>query len=54
MNTAAASADPQIFRAFIPGELEEALHQGIRHAMALGAEGAEAFVSVSRSRKAKD
>lgn len=45
------SADP--FRRFIPEELEGRLQEGIRAAMALGASGAEAFVSVSRSRKAK-
>ena len=42
-----------IFRQFLPETLEENLQQGIRHAMALGADGAEAFVTVSRSRKAK-
>ncbi|WP_306591848.1 TldD/PmbA family protein [Geothrix sp. 21YS21S-4] len=38
---------------FIPAELEVRLQEGIQHALKLGAEGAEAFVSVSRSRKAK-
>ena len=45
------SLDP--FRRFIPEELEARLQQSIRSAMGLGAEGAEAFLSVSRSRKAK-
>ncbi|MBK8725405.1 MAG: TldD/PmbA family protein [Holophagaceae bacterium] len=47
------TTDSTVFRTFIPTRLEEALQEGLRHAMALGAEGAEAFVSVSRSRKAK-
>jgi PmbA protein len=38
---------------FIPESLEARLQDGIRHALSLGAEGAEAFMSVSRSRKAK-
>jgi len=38
---------------FIPESLEARLQEGIRHALSLGAEGAEAFMSVSRSRKAK-
>jgi PmbA protein len=41
------------FTTFIPESLEARLQDGIRHAMSLGAEGAEAFISVSRSRKAK-
>jgi PmbA protein len=41
------------FASFIPGSLEDRLQDGIRHALQLGAEGAEAFLSVSRSRKAK-
>lgn len=41
------------FRSFIPESLEERLQDGIRHALSLGAEGAEAFIAVSRSRKAK-
>ncbi len=41
------------FASFIPESLESRLQDGIRHALELGAEGAEAFVSVSRSRKAK-
>lgn len=41
------------FATFIPESLEDRLQDGIRQALALGAEGAEAFVSVSRSRKAK-
>ncbi|BDU77078.1 TldD/PmbA family protein [Mesoterricola sediminis] len=45
--------DSGIFQSFIPEALEGRLQEGIRHAQALGAEGAEAFVSVSRSRRAK-
>ncbi|HLP31596.1 MAG TPA: DNA gyrase modulator, partial [Geothrix sp.] len=41
------------FATFIPESLEERLQDGIRHALSLGAEGAEVFLSVSRSRKAK-
>ena len=41
------------FTTFIPESLESRLQDGIQHAMSLGAEGAEAFISVSRSRKAK-
>ncbi|GLH72019.1 peptidase [Geothrix limicola] len=41
------------FSTFLPESLEARLQDGIRHAMDLGAEGAEAFISVSRSRKAK-
>jgi PmbA protein len=41
------------FRTFIPEALEARLQEGIQHALSLGAEGAEAFISVSRSRKAK-
>lgn len=41
------------FRSFIPESLETRLQDGIAHAMKLGAEGAEAFLSVSRARKAK-
>ncbi len=41
------------FRTFIPEALELRLQEGIGHALSLGAEGAEAFVSLSRSRKAK-
>lgn len=41
------------FRTFIPESLEARLQDGIQHALKLGAEGAEAFVSVSRGRKAK-
>lgn len=47
------STDPTAFRSLVPERLEEALQAGLRHAMDLGAAGAEAFVSVSRSRKAK-
>jgi PmbA protein len=42
-----------VFQSFIPETLEQRLQDGIRHAMSLGADGAEAFMSVSRSRKAK-
>lgn len=41
------------FTTFIPESLETRLQDGIQHALKLGAEGAEAFISVSRSRKAK-
>lgn len=41
------------FRSLISDSLESRLQEGIAHAMTLGADGAEAFVSVSRSRKAK-
>jgi PmbA protein len=41
------------FTTFIPEALEARLQDGIRHALQLGAAGAEAFISVSRSRKAK-
>ncbi len=42
-----------MLRTFLPESLEDRLQAGIRHAMSLGASGAEAYVSVSRSRKAK-
>jgi len=41
------------FESFIPESLEARLQDGIQHALKLGAGGAEAFISVSRSRKAK-
>ena len=41
------------FESFIPQALEARLQDGLAHAMSLGAEGAEAFISVSHSRKAK-
>jgi PmbA protein len=41
------------FASFIPENLEDRLQDGIKHARSLGAEGAEAFISVARSRKAK-
>lgn len=41
------------FSSLVPEPLEERLHTALRQAMALGADGAEAFVTVSRSRKAK-
>ncbi|MCL1907813.1 MAG: TldD/PmbA family protein [Holophagaceae bacterium] len=45
--------DEQIFRSMITQDLEDAAMEGILHVKALGACGAEAFMSVSRSRKAK-
>ena len=45
--------DSGLFHHYLPEVLEEKLQEGIRHAMELGADGAEAYVSVSRSRKAK-
>jgi PmbA protein len=42
-----------LFHHYLPETLEEKLQEGIRHAMSLGADGAEAYLSVSRSRKAK-
>jgi len=42
-----------IFRSMATIELEDAAMAGINHAKALGACGAEAFISVSKSRKAK-
>ncbi len=41
------------FSSFIPEALEARLQDGIQHALKLGADGAEIFISVSRSRKAK-
>ncbi|MDP1831408.1 MAG: TldD/PmbA family protein [Geothrix sp.] len=41
------------FTTFIPESLEARLQDGIQHALKLGADGAEAFISVSRSRRAK-
>lgn len=46
-------SDQSTFRTFLGEALEQRLQDGIRHAVGLGAEGAEAFVSVSRSRRAK-
>jgi PmbA protein len=46
-------SDQSSFRSFLGEALEQRLQDGIRSALALGAEGAEAFVSVSRSRRAK-
>ncbi len=43
----------EVFRSFLSTELEAKLAAGIAGAMALGASGAEAFVSVSRSRRAR-
>jgi PmbA protein len=45
--------DPALFHHYLPEALEGKLQEGIRHALDLGADGAEAYVSVSRSRKAK-
>lgn len=45
--------DEQIFRSMISQSLEEAVMEGIEYAKTLGACGAEAFLSVSRSRRAK-
>ncbi|MBP1628211.1 MAG: peptidase modulator of gyrase, partial [Holophagaceae bacterium] len=42
-----------VFTQFVPASLEDRLQEGIRHAMSLGADGAEAFLTVSRSRRAK-
>ena len=42
-----------MLRSFLPESLESRLQEGIQHAVTQGAAGAEAFVSVSRSRKAK-
>jgi PmbA protein len=42
-----------VFRSFLPESLEARLQAGIRAALALGADGAEAYVTVSRSRRAK-
>ena len=41
------------FESFIPQDLEARLRDGVAHAMALGASGAEVFASVARSRRAK-
>jgi PmbA protein len=46
-------SDQSSFRTFLGEPLEQRLLEGIHHALALGAAGAEAFVSVSRSRRAK-
>lgn len=43
----------EAFASLISDALEDRLQSALRQAMALGAEGAEAFVSVSRSHKAK-
>jgi PmbA protein len=42
-----------VFRSMIAQELEDAVMAGIRYAKILGAYGAEAYLSVSRSRRAK-
>ncbi len=46
-------SDAHLFHHYLPSTLEERIQDGIRHAMGLGTDGAEAYVSVSRSRKAK-
>jgi PmbA protein len=46
-------SDPSVFRTFVAEALEQRLQEGIRHALGLGAAGAEAFVTVARSRRAK-
>jgi len=46
-------SDQAVFRTFIPEALEARLQAGIRWAQAQGAEGAEVYMSVSRSRRAK-
>jgi PmbA protein len=46
-------SDQTLFRTFLSQDLEERLQEGIRFALSLGAQGAEAFVNLSRSRKAK-
>jgi PmbA protein len=43
----------ELFHHYLSASLEERLQEGIQHAMNLGADGAEAYLSVSRSRKAK-
>jgi PmbA protein len=45
--------DVPLFHHYLSQSLEERLQEGIQHAMSLGADGAEAYLSVSRSRKAK-
>jgi PmbA protein len=45
--------DSALFRSHLDEPLEQRLRAALEQAMALGAEGAEAFVSVSRSRRAK-
>ena len=47
------TTDSSVFSTFIPEALEQRLQEGLRHALSLGADGAEAYVHVSRSRKAK-
>jgi len=42
-----------VFISMIPQDLEDAVMTGIQHAKTLGAFGAEAYLSVSRSRRAK-
>jgi PmbA protein len=46
-------SDPTVFRTFVGEALEAGLRSGIDHAVQLGAQGAEAFVTVSRGRRAK-
>lgn len=45
--------DTSVFRTYVGEALEDRLRAGIDHAMALGADGAEAYVTVSRGRRAK-
>ena len=45
--------DTSVFRTYVGEALEDRLRAGIDQAMALGADGAEAFVTVSRGRRAK-
>lgn len=49
----ALTQEQAAFHTLIPEALEARLQEGIRHALALGADGAEAFVRVSRMRRAK-
>ena len=46
-------SDLSVFRTFAGESLEDRLQEGIRKILAQGAAGAEAYVSVSRSRRAK-
>lgn len=46
-------SEQTVFRTFLSESLEDRLQAGLGHALALGAEGAEAYVTVSRSRRAK-
>lgn len=46
-------SDQSVFRTFLSEALENRLQDGMRHALSLGASGAEAFVSISNSNRAK-